>query len=199
MTAVTLNLQPLLELTDDAFYELCRANPEVKLERTARGELVVMSLTGGEMGDRNRRITQRLGNWTDEDSTGLSFDSSACFRLPNSAERPSYRGAIRSPNAAWVSLERWHALTPEQRQKFPPLVPEFVVELRSPDDDLGALQFKMQEYLENGVRLGWLIDPQHQRVEVYRHGQAVEILEAPGSLSGEETLPNFVLDLDRIL
>ncbi len=191
MSAVTLNLKPLGELTDDAFSELCRVNPEMKFERTSEGKLVIMSPTGGETGDRNRRLTQRLGNWTDADNTGLSFDSSTCFKLPN--------GADRSPDASWVKLERWSALTPEQRRKFPPLAPDFVVELRSPSDDLTDLRAKMREYMDNGVRLGWLIDPQNQRVEIYRLRQPIEIRESPRSLSGEDVLPGFVLDLERIL
>jgi Uma2 family endonuclease len=191
MTAVVVNLKPLLELTDDAFYQLCRANPEVKFERTAKGELVIMPPTGGETGDRNRRITQRLGNWTDEDNTGLAFDSSTCFKLPN--------GADRSPDASWIRLERWEALTLEQRRKFPPLAPDFAVELRSASDDLGTLQAKMLEYIENGVRLGWLINPQDRQVEIYPLGQPVEVLQEPQSLSGEDVLPGFVLDLNRIL
>jgi Uma2 family endonuclease len=191
MTAITISFKNLFDLTDEAFYELCRANPDVKFERTAIGELVVMSPTGGETGDRNRRLTQRLGNWTDEDNTGLSFDSSTGFKLPNGAER--------SPDASWVRGDRWEALTPEQRRKFPPLAPDFVVELRSTSDDLEPLQQKMQEYIENGVQLGWLINPQDQQVEIYRLGQAVEILQSPQSLSGEDVLPGFTLDLSRIL
>lgn len=191
MTPLTLNLAPLLVLTDDAFDQLCRLNPEIKFERTASGELVIMPPTGGEIGDRNRRLTQRLGNWTDADGTGLAFDSSTGFKLPNGAER--------SPDAAWIRLERWNALTPEQRQTFPPLAPDFVIELRSPSDSLELLRAKMQESIENGVRLGWLIDPQAQQVEVYRPGREMERLEAPANLSGEDVLPGFVLELQRIL
>jgi Uma2 family endonuclease len=191
MSAVTVTLKSLLDLTDDAFYELCRSNPDVKFERTATGELIVMSPTGGETGDRNRRLTQRLGNWTDADNSGLSFDSSTGFKLPNGAER--------SPDASWVRLDRWEALPPEQRRKFPPLAPDFVVELRSASDDLDVLQAKMQEYISNGVRLGWLINPQDRQVEIYRPDQPVELLQSPQSLSGESVLPGFVLDLSRIL
>jgi Uma2 family endonuclease len=184
-------LSPLAPLSDEAFYQICQANPELKFERTAAGELVVMSPTGGETGDRNRRITQRLGNWTDEDNTGLAFDSSTCFRLPNGAER--------SPDAAWISLERWQSLTKDERAGFPPLAPDFVLELRSPSDSLKALESKMQEYIDNGVRLGWLIDPQNRRVHIYRPHQPVEIVQSPASLSGEDVLEGFTLDLDKIL
>lgn len=191
MTAITLNLDPIIHLTDEQFYQLCQTNREVKFERTTKGELIIMPPTGGETGNRNGRLTQRLFNWTDLDGTGLAFDSSTGFKLPN--------GADRSPDNAWVKLERWEALTSEQRQKFPPLAPDFVVELRSASDDLKPLQEKMQEYRNNGVRLGWLIDPQNQRVEIYRLGQEVEVLQSPASLSGEDVLPGFVLDLSGIL
>lgn len=189
-TTLTLKLTPF-ELTDDAFYDLCQANPALKFERTAQGELVIMSPTGGETGNRNAKLTARLELWAEADATGLTFDSSTCFMLPNGAER--------SPDAAWIKQDRWQALTPEQRRTFPPIAPDFVVELRSSSDGLEALQQKMQEYLQNGVRLGWLIDLQNQRVEIYRPSQAVEILESPDNLSGEDVLPNFVLRLEQIL
>ena len=191
MTMFTFDISPLVQLTDEAFAELCRANPDMKFERTARGELIVVSPTGGESGVRNSRLTTRVGVWTEADNTGVAFDSSTCFKLPN--------GALRSPDAAWIRLERWETLTPKQRQGYPPISPDFVIELRSPTDDLSELQSKMQEYCENGVRLGWLLDPQNQRVEIYRPGQAVEVLQSPLSLSGEDVLPGFTLNLDRIL
>ena len=191
MIAVTLNLEPLAPLTDDAFYALCRANPEVNFERTAKGELIVVPPTGGEGGSQNRRLTQRLGNWTDEDGTGEAFDSSTMFQLPN--------GAYRSPDAAWISLLRWQALTPEERKRFPQICPDFVVELRSPTDSLKAAQNKMQEYLDNGLSLGWLINPKDQQVEIYRQGQEKEVLQSPTSLSGEQLLPGFVLNLQGII
>ncbi len=189
MTAITLDLHPIVDLTDEQFYQLCQTNPDIKLERTAKGKLIVMPPTGGETGDRNSEINFQLRAWNKQSGLGKAFDSSTGFKLPN--------GAARSPDAAWVRLERWQALTSEQRQKFPSLAPDFVVELRSATDDLKPLQNKMQEYRENGVRLGWLIDPKAQRVEIYR-AQAVEVLESPTTLSGEDVLPGFMLDLKDI-
>jgi Uma2 family endonuclease len=159
MTTITLNLEPVLKLTEAAFHTLCQTNPEAKLERSSTGELIVTSPTGGETGDQNRRVTQNLGNWTDADRSGLAFDSSTMFQLPN--------GAYRSPDAAWISLERWEQLTPEERKSFPPLCPDFVIELHSPSDSLKSIQDKMQEYISNGARLGWLINPQKKQVEIY--------------------------------
>ena len=190
MTAITLNIDAIIHLTDEQLYQLCQTNRDVKFERTAAGELIVMPPTGGETGDRNAEITFQLRAWNKRTELGKTFDSSTGFKLPN--------GANRSPDAAWIRLERWEGLTPEQRRKFPPLAPDFVVELRSATDDLKPLQDKMQEYRDNGVRLGFLIDPQNQRVEIYRPGRDVEVLESPTSLSGENLLPGFVLDLSQI-
>lgn len=190
MTALILNLHPSIELTDEQFLQLCQQNRDLRLERTAEGELIIMPPTGWETGNRNSRLTQRLGNWTDADGTGLAFDSSTGFKLPN--------GADRSPDASWVKRERLVALNPDPA-KFLPIAPDFVAELRSATDNLEKLQRKMQEYIDNGVRLGWLIDPQNQRVEIYRPQQEVEILLAPTSLSGEDVLPGFMLDLAQIL
>ena len=191
MTAVTLNIESLVSLTDDAFYALCQANPEVKFERTSVGELIVMPPTGGETGNRNIKLSARLENWAEQDNTGLAFDSSTMFQLPN--------GAYRSPDAAWILLERWEVLAPEERQAFPPICPDFVVELRSPSHSLKAAQNKMQEYMDNGTRLGWLLNPKDQQVEIYRQGQEKEILQAPTHLSGEQVLSRFVLELKGIL
>ncbi|MBV8885164.1 MAG: Uma2 family endonuclease [Chroococcidiopsidaceae cyanobacterium CP_BM_RX_35] len=191
MTTLTLNLDAIVQLTDDAFYALCRANPEVKFERTSFGELIVMPPTGGETGNRNAKLTIRLGNWAEADGTGITFDSSTGFKLPN--------GANRSPDAAWILLTRWETLTPEQRCRFPPIAPDFVIELRSDTDSLTTTQSKMEEYIDNGVRLGWLLNPQDQQVEIYRQGQDKEVLSNPISLSGEEVLPGFVLELRGIL
>lgn len=168
---VTVNLQPLLELTDDQFEQICNNNRDLKFERTAKRSLVVMSLTGGDTGERNAELNGQLWLWNRQARLGHVYDSSTGFRLPN--------GAIRSPDAAWVSQARWEALTPEQRQKWVPLCPDFVVELKSASDDIEDLQMKMQEYLNNGLRLGWLIDPETQTVEVYRANQPVESLSNP--------------------
>jgi Uma2 family endonuclease len=190
MNALILNLHPTIELTDEQFFQLCQNNRDLRLERTAEGELIIMPPTGWESGNRNSRLTQRLGNWTDADGNGLAFDSSTGFKLPN--------GANRSPDASWVKRERILALNPDPA-RFLPLAPDFVVELRSANDSLKELQQKMQEYIKNGVRLGWLIDPQNQRVEIYRPGQDVEVLQSPHNLSGEDVLPGFMLDLAQIL
>ncbi|MEH2215131.1 Uma2 family endonuclease [Nostoc sp.] len=197
MTALILNLSPTIELTDEQFFQLCQNNRDLRLERTAEGELIIMPPTGWGIGNRNSKLTQRLGNWADADGTGLAFDSSTGFKLPN--------GANRSPDASWVSRKRLEALNSDP-DKFLPLAPDFAVELRSASDSLKTVQQKMQEYIDNGVRLGWLIDPQNQQVEIYRPGQDVEILRrrspsetSPTSLSGEDVLPGFVLDLTQIL
>jgi Uma2 family endonuclease len=189
MTAVTLKLDPVVQLTEAAFYELCSANPDAKLERSANGELIIMSPTGGEGGNYNAEIITDFGIWNRQTAQGYLFDSSTGFRLPN--------GAGRSPDTAWVRKERWEALTPEQRRAFPPLAPDFVLELRSASDDLSPLQDKMRDYINNGVRLGWLINPQDQQVEIYRPCQAVETLTHPQSISGEDVLPGLVLNVSR--
>jgi len=191
VTAVTLNLEPLVSLTNDAFYALCQANPEVKFERTSIGELIVMPPTGGETGNRNIELAFQLQAWSRQNNLGVAFDSSTMFQLSN--------GAYRSPDAAWILLKTWEALTLEERGAFPPLCPDFVVELRSPSDSLKAAQTKMQEYMDNGARLGWLINPKNHQVELYRQGQEKEILQAPTHLSGEQVLPGFVLELKGIL
>lgn len=188
---VTLNLQPLLELTDDQFEQICNNNRDLKFERTAKANLVVMSLTGGDTGERNAELNGQLWLWNRQARLGHLYDSSTGFRLPN--------GAIRSPDAAWVSQVRWEALTPEQRQKWVPLCPDFVVELKSNSDDIEDLRLKMQEYLNNGLRLGWLIDPETQTVEVYRANQPVESLSNPTEIAAENIMPGFVLSLAGIL
>jgi Uma2 family endonuclease len=190
MTAYTVNLDPIVKLTREQFYELCAANPELKLERNANGDLVVMSPTGGETGAWNSEIIIDLGIWNRQTATGKTFDSSTGFSLP--------RGADRSPDAAWIPIEKWNNLTPAQRKKFLPLCPDFAIELLSPTDSWIKGLAKMQEYQDNGCRLGWLIDPESKRVAICRLGQPIEILEAPASLSGEDVLLEFVLNLENI-
>ncbi len=181
----------ILHVTHEQFEALAAANPDLRLERTAKGELIAMPPTGGESSQRNSSLTGQLDRWFEtHENLGVVFDSSGGFILPN--------GATRSPDAAWVNRPRWEALTPEQRRGFPPICPDFVVELRSPSDRLLPLQEKMQEYLNNGTQLGWLIDPQQQQVEVYRSGREVEVLDRPLELSGESVLPEFHLNLRRI-
>lgn len=190
MTALTLNLNSIIKLTDEQFYQLCQDNETLRFERNSKGELIIMPPTGGETSNRNGRLNQQLFNWTDTDGTGIAFDSSGGFKLPN--------GADRSPDASWVKLERWNTLTPEQKTKFAPICPDFVVELLSPSDSLKDTQEKMKEYRDNSARLGWLINRKSRQVEIYRQGQDVEVLESPASLSGEDVLPGFVLNLESI-
>lgn len=186
---LTLSVQSV-GLTDEQFYQLCGDNPDLHLELTAQKALVIMSPSGSKTGWRNSRLNQRLANWAEQDGTGLAFDSSAGFTLPNSAKR--------GPDAAWVRRERWEALSEAEQESFAPLCPEFVVELRSPHDSLTMLQEKMVEYMENGAHLGWLLDPSTRRVYVYRPGQQVEMLENPAALSGTPLLPGFVFNVCEI-
>ncbi len=190
MTAITLNLNSIIKLTSEQFYQLCEENPELKLERNANGELIVMPPTGGETGKSNSTANAQIWTWNDRTELGEVFDSSTGFTLPNKADR--------SPDASWVEKSRWSALTPEQREKFIPLCPDFVLELVSPSDSLKKSQEKMQEYRENGCRLGWLINRKKREVEIYRPGQDVEVLQSPLTLSGENVLPGFVLNLQKI-
>jgi Uma2 family endonuclease len=186
MSPLTLNLDSV-HLSDEQFYQLCRNNRELKFERTTKGELIIMSPVGGESGNREADLIIDLGIWNRQTGLGFTFSSSTIFKLPN--------GADRSPDAAWIQRQRWEALTPEQKRKFPPIAPDFVIELRSATDDLEALRQKMQEYIDAGVQLGWLINPQQQQVEIYRPGQSVEVRNLPTELSGENVLPGFSLSL----
>jgi Uma2 family endonuclease len=176
--------------TDEQFYQLCQDNEALRLELTAEGELIIMPPTGGITGSRNALITARLTVWAEKDGTGLSFDSSTMFCLPN--------GAKRSPDAAWVQRERWDALTEDEREGFVPVCPDFVLELRSATDRLSFLQDKMQEYIANGAQLGLLIDPKSKQAYVYRNNQPVECLDDPQPISGDPVLAGFVLDLKDI-
>ncbi|BDI14557.1 hypothetical protein ANSO36C_03590 [Nostoc cf. commune SO-36] len=185
----TLKLK--IDLTDEQFFQMCQKNRDYRFERTASGELLIMPPTGSDTGNRNFDMVVELGIWNKQTKLGKGFDSSSGFTLPNGAER--------SPDVSWVKIERWNALTPEQQEKFAPICPDFVVELRSRTDSLKELQEKMQEYIENGAQLGWLIDRKNKRVEIYRPGKNVEILDNPVSLSGENVLPGFVLNLQQII
>ncbi|NET09978.1 MAG: Uma2 family endonuclease [Merismopedia sp. SIO2A8] len=187
MTSYTIDLSSILTLNTDQFEQLCQANPDVKFERASTGELIIMSPTGGETGMNNATLIARFVVWNEQHNLGKVFDSSTCFRLPNGGER--------SPDIAWVKQSRWDALTPEQKQKFPPICPDFVLELRSPSDRLKSIQTKMQEYLDSGAKLGWLLNPKDKQTEIYRPGQTVEILQAPATLSGELVLPHFSLNV----
>lgn len=184
----TLNLDAI-QLTDEQFYQLCQNNQELQFEQTAEGTLIIMAPVGGDSGSREASLIGRVWFWNEQAQLGVVFSSSTVFKLPN--------GAKRSPDVSWVQRDRWNTLTPEQQQKFPPIAPDFVIELRSATDELSPLQAKMQEYLENGVRLAWLINPQEQQVEIYRSNQSVDVRPLPAELSGEAVLPGFVLPLSR--
>jgi Uma2 family endonuclease len=178
-----------VHLTDEQFFQLCADNPELNVERDAQGALIFMSPVGGEGGNYELELGIDLGIWNRQTKLGKVFSSSTIFKLPG--------GGSRSPDVAWVELSRWHSLTPEQRRKFPPLAPDFVIELRSPSDRLSMLQEKMQEYITSGVQLGWLINPQDQQVEIYRPNHEKETRLLPTNLSGEGVLPGFVLSLEK--
>ena len=179
MNAYTLNFQ-----------QICQNNPELKFELNTQGDLIIMSPTGGETGIKNFKLAVKIGIWNEQKKLGVCFDSSTCFKLPI--------GSNRSPDVAWITLERWEQLTPEQKQTFPPIAPDFVLELMSPTDNLKDVQDKMQEYLDSGVKLGWLINPKTRIVEIYRQGQTKEVLENPRYLYGENVLVDFILDLTDI-
>jgi Uma2 family endonuclease len=190
MSALTVQLPAALRFTDEEFEQLAAANRKLRIELSATGELILMPPTGGETGNRNFEIYIDLGIWNRQHGLGKAFDSSTGFRLPN--------GATRSPDAAWITLDRWENLTSAQRKRFLPLCPDFALELVSETDDVKDTRSKMQEYLDNGLRLGWLINPKARQVEIYRPSQAVELLNAPQSLSGEAVLTGFSLNLHPI-
>ena len=183
---LTLNIN----LTDEEFFQLCQNNRDLRFERTAAGELIIMPPTGSDTGNRNFDIAVELGIWNKQTKLGKGFDSSTGFKLSN--------GKDVSPDVAWIKKERWHSLTPEQQNKFAPIAPDFVIELRSASDNLKLLQEKMQEYIANGVKLAWLIDRKQRKVFIYRPNCAVEELDNPQTLTGENILPGFVLDLSEI-
>ncbi len=183
---LVLRLWPALELTEDQFFELCQINRELRIERNAAGELLIMSPAGSSTGNRNSEVNMQLRIWAKQDGTGLAFDSSAGFTLPN--------GATRSPDASWIVRSRWEQIPSERQDQFAPICPDFVLELRSPSDRLRDLQAKMVEYLASGARLGWLLDPKPRHVYVYRPGEPVDRLDNPAAVPGDPVLPGFVLD-----
>ena len=197
-TPMTVNLPAIAPMTHEQFYEFCLANRDLRIERTASGDVVIMPPAFSDTGNRNIKIAQQLANWTDQDGTGESFDSSAGFTLPN--------GATRSPDASWIKLERWNGLLEEQKASFAPICPDFVIELRSSsvreaspkEMTLTSLQDKMQEYIANGVLLGWLIDRKNRTVHIYRPNQKPEVLNNPETVTGDPELPGFALRMVKI-
>ena len=187
---IVLQMSPAIDLSEDNFFNFCQLNSHLRIERTSTGELIIMSPAGSETGNRNFKLIQQLANWTDKDGTGIGFDSSAGFILPN--------GATRSPDASWIELSKWNALSDAQKAKFAPLCPDFVVEIRSPSDSLKSLKDKMQEYIDNGVSLGWLIDRKNRQVYIYSPNVDVQCLDNPVTISGNSILPGFTLDLAKI-
>jgi Uma2 family endonuclease len=190
MGHVTLRIRPAIEMTDDEFFALCQLNRDLRFERTSQGDIIIMPPTGAATGNRNAEITAQLRNWAKQDGTGAVFDSSTGFKLPN--------GADRSPDAAWIPRSRLATVSVEQKEKFPPLCPDFVIELLSPTDTLLVTREKMAEYIENGSQLGWLIDPEMRQIHVYRPRQAIVVLENALEISADPELPGFVLDLREI-
>ncbi|MEZ5424859.1 MAG: Uma2 family endonuclease [Pyrinomonadaceae bacterium] len=185
-----LRFSPFLEMTDEQFFEFCQANRDVRIERNSEGEIIIMPPTGWDTGDKNSEINFQLRLWTKKDGTGKCVDSSSGYVLSN--------GAVVSPDASWISLERLETISPEKRRKFLPLAPDFVIELRSKSDVLSNLKEKMEQYIENGVSLGWLIDPTENKIYVYQPDREIEILENPKEISGEPILEGFVLNLEEI-
>jgi Uma2 family endonuclease len=189
MAAYTIDLKPIVDLNDEQFELLCAANPEIKFERTPKEELVIMPPTGGETGRSNSELNADFVIWNRQYKLGYVFDSSTCFRLTG------FGGGDRSPDISWIEKSRWEALSADDRRKFPPITPDFVLELISPTDSLYDTREKMQEYMTAGVRLGWLINPKNMTVEIYRQGATPEILEQPTAIAEESVLPGFELSL----
>ena len=186
-----LQMPPSLKMTEEQFFEFCQINRDLRIETNKFGELLIMSPTGSETGNREFNICVQLGLWSEQDGTGLAFSSSTGFTLST--------GAKKSPDASWIKLERWSSLSQEQKEKFAPICPDFVLELISPSDNLKTLQEKMTEYMEEpGVKLGWLIDRKGRKVYIYRPNLPTECLENPESVSGEPILPGFVLNMQKV-
>ena len=190
MISLTLNLNSSLTLDDQQFETICHNNKNLNFERNQRGELIIMSPTRSDIGGKNWSIAGQLWAWNNQYKLGIGFDSSTGFKLPN--------GAIRSPDVSWIKKENWENLTIEEKRKFAPICPDFVIELLSINDNWDEGKNKMEEYIDNGVKLGWLIDPNQNQVAIYRPKKEVEILKNPQTLSGENILPKFSLDLADI-
>ena len=191
MNTYTFNLKLSTEpITDEHFQQLCILNPELKLETNSHGELIILSPTGSETGRRNLDLEGQFWYWNKQNKLGVVFDSSTGFTLPS--------GAKRSPDVSWIAINRWNSLTKEEKIGFAPIAPDFVLELKSPTDSLLTLQQKMTEYMGNGVRLGWLINPERKQVEVYQLGKSKEILENPNTISNDDVLPGLIIDLAPI-
>lgn len=188
---IFLQMPSDLHLTDEQFFQFCQVNRNLRIERNQYGEISIMSPAGGKTGNRSGNIFGELYIWSNQDGTGLCFDSSTGFKLSTGAER--------SPDVSWMKLERWNSLSEEQQEKFSPICPDFVVELRSPSDNLKPLKEKMEEYMrEPSIQLGWLIDRKNRKVYIYRPGMPEECLENPATVSGDSVLPGFVLDMSKI-
>lgn len=185
-----LQFSPFLEMNDEQFFEFCQANRDVRIERNSRGEIIIMPATGWEAGNKNAEINFQLRLWAKQDGRGKTADFSVGYKMPN--------GATMSPDASWILKERLEKVSPAKRRKFLPLAPDFVIELRSENDSLQKLKDKMQEYTENGVSLGWLIDATEKKIYVYRPNNEIEILENPTEISGESLLQGFMLNLKEI-
>ncbi|MBE9220023.1 Uma2 family endonuclease [Dolichospermum flos-aquae] len=187
---MVLQMLPNMIMTDDQFFDFCQLNRHFRIERNQIGDLFIMSPTDSETEERNFNLIVQLGIWTKQDGTGVGFGSSGGFTLPN--------GAVRSPDAAWIKRTKWEIIPADKRKKFAPICPEFVVELRSENDSLSTLKEKMQEYIDNGTQLAWLIDRKQRQVFIYRPNCGVAELDNPQTLTGEDILPGFVLDLSEI-
>jgi Uma2 family endonuclease len=185
-----LQMLPAVPMTQDQFFEFCQQNRKIRMERTAQGELIIMPPSGGESGAQNLSVGAQLFFWAKGRGTGKAFDSSTGFILPS--------GANRSPDASWVSTPQLAQISQEQMKKFLPVCPDFLVEVLSPSDSVGLTLEKMEEYIANGAKLGWFINPRNRQVRVYRPGQEVQVLEFPATLAGDPELPGFVLDLESV-
>ncbi|MHC5933110.1 Uma2 family endonuclease [Nostoc sp.] len=190
-SALVLQIPSSMQMTDEQFFDFCQVNRDLRIERNKFGELVIMPPTGSETGNREGNISGQLWVWSEQDGTGITFSSSTGFKLSTGAER--------SPDASWIKLERWNALSPEQQEKFAPICPDFVVELKSRSDNLQTLKEKMEEYInEPGIQLGWLIDRKQRKVYIYRPGLSEECLDNPATVSGESVLPGFILNMSKV-